>query len=405
MDNQEWSIKDIDPNNEILLHGGKWSEEAKRRVSEARRAGRSVFEMFGDVYKKAEKTVGSTVNSASKTVGSAGKTISKTASNLIRVAKKGVFSQGSKTTTITRVKSITDAQGHKVGPKKGNGRKVGPKTAEAKRRKTDYERGKAMDKRYANEKRRKTDSARGKAMDERERRNRSRKSNTERERSHAMSKGVKREAERNRRDRMAKIDQARGKAMDKRISEERRRKADQDRGKAMDERERRNRDRKRKAAAERKEQKRFYDEKRRKTDYERGKWMDRRELRNRQEGMKTLKDNARSTKNLPDGRVNRSGIGHDFGKAVDQARQKGALKPNKEAYNRAQFEKGRRGEYNDRQFKKGRRGEYNDRMNDFQKRKKGLVKRGSLAGSLRQSATFDYQAALTAVSKKKIKMN
>ena len=125
----------------------------------------------------------------------------------------------------------------------------------------------------------------------------------------------------------------------------------------------------------------------------------------RQEGMKTLKDNARSAKNLPEGRVNRSGIGHDFGKAVDQARQKGALKPNKKAYNDRQFEKGKRGEYNDRQFKKGKRGEYNDRMNDFQKRKKGLVKRGSLAGSLRQSATFDYQAALTAVSKKKIKMN
>lgn len=312
MDKQEWSVLDIDPNNEVLLHGGKWSEEAKRRVSEARRAGRSVLDMFGDLYKKSEKTVSSAAKSASNMVRPTAKAVSKTASNLIRVAKKGVFSQGSKTTTITRVKSITDAQGHKVGPKKGNGRKVGPKTAEAKRRKTDL---------------------------------------------------------------------ARGKAMDKRASEERRRKADQDRGKAMDERERRNRDRKRKAAAERKEQKRFYDEKRRKTDYERGKWMDRRELRNRQEGMKTLKDNARSAKNLPEGRVNRSGIGHDFGKAVDQARQKGALKPNKKAYN-------------DRQFEKGRRGEYNDRMNDFQKRKKGLVKRGSLAGSLRQSATFDYQAAI-----------
>lgn len=274
MEKQEWSILDIDPNNEILLHGGKWSEEAKRRVSEARRAGRSVMDMFGDLYKKTEKTVGSTVNSASKAVGSAGKTVSKTANNLIRVAKKGVFSQGSKTTTITRVKSITDAQGHKVSPKKGNGRKVGPKTAEAKRRKTDLERGK---------------------------------------------------------------------------------------------------------------------------------WMDRRELRKRQEGMKNLKDNARSAKNLPEGKVSRGGIGHNFGKAVDQARQKGALKPNKKAYADAQFEKGKRGEYNDRQFKKGKRGEYNDRTNYFQKRKKDLVKRGSLAGSLKQSATFDYQAALSTVSKKKSK--
>ena len=385
MDKQEWSVLDIDPDNEILLHGGKWSEEAKRRVSEARRAGRSVLDMFGDLYKKSEKTVSSAAKSASNMVRPTAKAVSKTASNLIRVAKKGVFSQGSKTTTITRVKSITDSQGHKVGPKKGNGRKVGPKTAEAKRRKTDYERGKAMDKRYADEKRRKTNYERGKWADERERRNRVRKSTTDELRGKAMDK---RYADEKRR----KTDLARGKAMDKRASEERRRKADQDRGKAMDERERRNHDRKRKAAAERKEQKRFYDEKRRKTDYERGKWMDRRELRNRQEGMKNLKDNARSAKNLPEGRVNRSGIGNDFGKAVDQARQKGALKPNKKAYN-------------DRQFEKGKRGEYNDRMNDFQKRKKGLVKRGSLAGSLRQSATFDYQAALTAVSKKKIKMN
>ena len=386
MDNQGWSVLDIDPNNEVLLHGGKWSEEAKRRVSEARRAGRSVLDMFGDLYKKSEKTVSSAAKSASNMVRPTAKAVSKTASNLIRVAKKGVFTQGSKTTTITRVKSITDAQGHKVGPKKGNGRKVGPKTAEAKRRKTDYQRGKAMDKRYADEKRRKTNYERGKWADERERRNRVRKSTTDELRGKAMDK---RYADEKRR----KTDLARGKAMDKRASEERRRKADQARGKAMDERERRNRDRKRKAAAERKEQKRFYDEKRRKTDLERGKWMDRRELRNRQEGMKTLKDNARSAKNLPEGRVSRGdGIGNNFGKAVDQARQKGALKPNKKAYDRAQVEK-------------GKRGEYNDRINDFQKRKKGFVKRGSLASSLRQSATFDYQAALTTVSKKKIKMN
>lgn len=39
---------------DILLHG-KWSEEAKQRVRQARKAGRSVYDMFGDLYNKAAK--------------------------------------------------------------------------------------------------------------------------------------------------------------------------------------------------------------------------------------------------------------------------------------------------------------------------------------------------------------
>ena len=43
-------IQAIDNTEDVLLHGGKWSEEAKQRVREARRAGRRVSEMFSNLY-------------------------------------------------------------------------------------------------------------------------------------------------------------------------------------------------------------------------------------------------------------------------------------------------------------------------------------------------------------------
>ena len=45
-------IQAIDNTEDVLLHGAKWSEEAKQRVRQARRAGRRVSEMFGDLYQK-----------------------------------------------------------------------------------------------------------------------------------------------------------------------------------------------------------------------------------------------------------------------------------------------------------------------------------------------------------------
>lgn len=45
-------IQAIDNTEDVLLHGGRWSEEAKQRVRQARRAGRRVSEMFGDLYRK-----------------------------------------------------------------------------------------------------------------------------------------------------------------------------------------------------------------------------------------------------------------------------------------------------------------------------------------------------------------
>lgn len=42
-------------NEEVLLHGKKWSEEAKARVRQARKAGASVYDMFSSFYKNAKK--------------------------------------------------------------------------------------------------------------------------------------------------------------------------------------------------------------------------------------------------------------------------------------------------------------------------------------------------------------
>lgn len=44
-------IQAIDNTEDVLLHGGRWSEEAKERVRQARRAGRRVSEMFGNLYR------------------------------------------------------------------------------------------------------------------------------------------------------------------------------------------------------------------------------------------------------------------------------------------------------------------------------------------------------------------
>ena len=43
-------------NEEVLLHGRKWSEEAKARVRQARKAGVSVYDMFSSFYKNAKKS-------------------------------------------------------------------------------------------------------------------------------------------------------------------------------------------------------------------------------------------------------------------------------------------------------------------------------------------------------------
>lgn len=57
-------IQAIDNTEDVLLHGGRWSEEAKQRVREARRAGRRVSEMFSNLY----NSTGRYINQAGKNV-------------------------------------------------------------------------------------------------------------------------------------------------------------------------------------------------------------------------------------------------------------------------------------------------------------------------------------------------
>lgn len=315
MSNQEWSIKDIDPNNEILLHGGKWSEEAKRRVSEARRAGRSVLDMFGDLYKKTEKTVESATKSASNMVRPTAKVVSKTASNLIRVAKKGVFQTTSKTTTGTLGSKSGDkalaAAGYKA-------RKVDKKLVARLQDKLDKRYGQGK---YKKTEAQKLDETRGKAMDKREKRNR--------------------KAAKSEKDKMRKIDSARGKAMDKR--EQRKRNVEKAKKKSAEAQQKQSRKLSRETIQNRKKQ-----------------------------------------------------AGDAIGNNIHQKFRNGDLKSGNEALIREYRRKMKNHMAKSPDERRKSSKDYNNwnsRVKDLEDQNKRLSKRKK-SKSLKQSATFDYQAAL-----------
>ena len=69
MKKEEIYIPGMTNPDDDMMHGYKWSEEAKARVREARRAGRTVEEMFGKNWKKAGKAVNRSANKvANKTI-------------------------------------------------------------------------------------------------------------------------------------------------------------------------------------------------------------------------------------------------------------------------------------------------------------------------------------------------
>lgn len=375
MDNQEWSIKDIDPNNEILLHGGKWSEEAKRRVSEARRAGRSVADMFGDLYKKTEKTVESAAKSASNMVKPTAKVVSKTASNLVRVAKKGVFQTTSKTTTGTA--------GSKSGDKAlaAAGYKARPIDKKLVARLQDK-----LDKRYGQGKYKKTnaqkaDEARGKAMDKREKRNKAA--------AKAQSKKMK------------NIDQARGKAMDKR--EQRKRNVEKAAKKSKEAQQKQARKLTREKQQNRKKQAGDAIGNNTREKFRNG------DLKSGNEAL--IREYRRKMKNhmakSPDERRKAS---KDYDKW--NARVKDLESQNKRL---AKRNKGSKLEENNTRSMENAyasntgasasvRKRNAARIRDLENENESYYKRKK-SKSLKQSATFDYQAALSTASKKKIKMN
>lgn len=64
---------------ENLVHGRTWSEEAKQRVREARRAGRSVYEMFSNFYNSQKKNLNP--KAISKGINRIGKDVNRVARN------------------------------------------------------------------------------------------------------------------------------------------------------------------------------------------------------------------------------------------------------------------------------------------------------------------------------------
>lgn len=375
MEKQEWSVRDIDPNNEILLHGGKWSEEAKRRVSEARRAGRSVMDMFGDLYKKAEKTTTSAVKSASNMVRPTAKAVSKTASNLVRVAKKSVFKKSGTTTGVLGQKS-GDKPMAAAGYKK---RKVDWKVVKKVQDKLDKQYGQGKYKKSAGQK---LDEKRGKAMDKREKRNR---------------KSAKAEKAK-----MRKTDQARGKAMDEREKRNKtRKKAEESVAKVQ-----RNKTRSAIKSKQKSDKNRSRDaigentrEKFRNGDMKSGNDALIRKYKGK------MKDHMSKS---PDERRKNSKQYNEWNQRVKDlkaenkkigSRNKGSkLEENNTRKMENMYESNKTASDSVRRRNSARTRDLENENESYYKRKKR-------SNNIQQSATFDYQAALSTVSKKKIKMN
>lgn len=102
--------------NQTIQHGGKWSEEAKRRYAEARKAGRSVYDMFSSAYTKtasgAARTTRSTINSAGKRVNIMKRNVVRAANN---VANRTIYkddirkAKANLKNTISRNNSVREA--------------------------------------------------------------------------------------------------------------------------------------------------------------------------------------------------------------------------------------------------------------------------------------------------------
>lgn len=346
MEKQEWSIRDIDPNNEILLHGGKWSEEAKRRVSEARRAGRSVLDMFGDLYKKAEKTTSSVAKSASNMVRPTANAVSKTASNLVRVAKKAVFKKSGTTTGVLGQKSGDKAMAT-AGYKK---RKIDKKLVARIQDKLDRRYGQGK---YKKTESQKLDEKRGKAMDKRENRNKTRKKAEE-----SVAK-IKRNETRRAIKAKQKSDKNRSRDAIGENTREKFRNGDMKSGNDALIRKYKGKmkDHMSKSPDERRKNSKQYNEwNQRVKDLE----AENKKIASRNKGSKLEENNTRKMENMYESNKN----------ASESVRRRNSA-----------------------------------RTRDLENENESYYKRKKRKNNIQQSATFDYQAALSTVSKKKIKMS
>lgn len=100
-------IPDQSYSGDEIHHGGKWSEEAKQRYREARRAGRSVYDMFANFYNKSKPGVNRAVNQAGKTVNGVVNQAGKTVNSGVRRVTKAINRVANR--TIYK-KSISEAR-------------------------------------------------------------------------------------------------------------------------------------------------------------------------------------------------------------------------------------------------------------------------------------------------------
>lgn len=81
-------IPDKSYSGDEIHHGGKWSEEAKQRYREARRASRSVYDMFANFYNKSKPGVNRVVNQAGRAINSGVRTVRRVADDAIYTKKE-----------------------------------------------------------------------------------------------------------------------------------------------------------------------------------------------------------------------------------------------------------------------------------------------------------------------------
>ena len=174
---------------EELQHGRQWSEEAKERVRQARKAGRPVREMFAQYYKTAGKTANRLGRSASRGINQGVRVVRKSVDRAIytkserraneanvaasRASYKSAKQRLKKSRTVGTavVQASKAARGFKVGTKGNLKQRINDTIKSAKKQNKEFKRqnklGVNMANAKANEASKKYNSAKAKAEAER----------------------------------------------------------------------------------------------------------------------------------------------------------------------------------------------------------------------------------------------
>ena len=108
MKKEDVYIPDQSYSSDEIHHGGRWSEEAKQRYREARRAGRSVYEMFATFYDKQGRSLNRSLNKVAnqtiykKSIGDARKKLNQAQANRELAYKRGVALKNSSSGFVSK---------------------------------------------------------------------------------------------------------------------------------------------------------------------------------------------------------------------------------------------------------------------------------------------------------------